>query len=394
VSTTTSTPEPGGAAGVVDRPVVAIYRDRLLMPTETYIRAQAEGMRRYRTHYVGMRRVPGLDLAADRVTVLNRGGRLGRLQEVGYKLVGVSPLLVRAVRRMRPTLIHAHLGIDGAAALPLARRLRVPFVVTFHGFDATATDEALRAGPYRWRLYLRRRAALQRHGDLFIAVSQYTRDKMLERGYPEQKTVVHYIGVDLERFRPDRAVQREPVVLFVGRLIEKKGVTHLIAAMQDVQRQLPEAELVIVGHGKLQAQLEAQAAESGVRVRFVGTLPADEVRGWMNRARVLCVPSVTAANGDSEGLPLVVLEAMAMGLPIVGSTSAGIPEAVTHGCQGLLGGEGDRAALADNLRVVLSDPDAWQRMSDGAIDRVRETFDLRRQNARLEELYDAARRAV
>jgi glycosyltransferase involved in cell wall biosynthesis len=232
---------------------------------------------------------------------------------------------------------------------------------------------------------------MKREVRLFIAVSEFIRRRMLERGFPEDRIVVHYIGVDTEFFRPDPTVVREPVVLFVGRLLEFKGVTHLIAAMREVQARVPEAELVIAGSDVLREQLEHQARESGVRARFLGTIRPEEVRGWMNRARVLCVPSVTTASGRTEGLPTVVNEAQAMGLPVVGSVTAGIPEAVLDGQTGLLGREGDRAALAANLEVLLTDAALWDRLSVAGMQRARERFDLRRQTALLEDLYDAVR---
>jgi glycosyltransferase involved in cell wall biosynthesis len=266
--------------------------------------------------------------------------------------------------------------------------------VTFHGYDATATDDWMRRESLRCRVFLRRRRALKRYGALFIAVSEFTRGKMLERGWPEEKIVVHYIGVDTAFFRPDPAVTRDPVVLFVGRLIEKKGATHLITAMRDVQARVPEAELVLIGHGSRRAQLERQASESGVRARFLGELPPEEVRGWMKRAQVLCAPSVTASNGDSEGLPTVIVEAQAMGLPVVASISAGIPEIVADGVTGFLGREGDVTALTAQLLTVLDDSALRERMGGAGRARVLAHFDLHRQTARLEALYDAARQSA
>jgi len=371
---------------------VAVYRDRLILATETYIRSQGEALTRYRSYYVGMRRAArSLELPSERVFVLNRGGVAGRAREFAYQELGVSRRLLSAVRPLRPALLHAHVGIDGAAALPLARRLGVPLVVTYHGFDATATDRAARKRGRRYRIYLRRRETLMREARLFIAVSQFIRASLLDRGFPENRIALHYIGVDTELFRPDPAVPREPVVLFVGRLIEKKGVRHLIAAMREVQARVPGSDLVIVGKGELKPELERQARELGVRARFLGALSPEEVRAWMNRARALCVPSVRAEDGDAEGLPIVAPEAMAMGLPVVGSDSAGIPEAIRHGTEGFLAREGDEAALATHLQALLTNPPLWERMSRAAQDRVRDRFNLRAQIAELETLYDSAR---
>jgi glycosyltransferase involved in cell wall biosynthesis len=243
----------------------------------------------------------------------------------------------------------------------------------------------------RYKVYLRRREALKREARLFIAVAQSIRARLIERGFPEDRIVLHHIGVDTELFRPDPAVPREPVVLFVGRLVEKKGVPHLISAMREVHARMPEAGLVIVGTGALRRTLERQARDLGVRAQFLGFVSPDELRGWMNRARVLCVPSVTASTGDEEGVPVVTQEAMAMGLPVVGSRSAGIPDAVSDGTNGFLAPEGDAGALAAHLHALLTDAPLWERMSRASRERARDRFNLRTQMAELEQIYDTAR---
>ena len=380
-----------GAAASGDRPVVALYRDRLLLGSETYIRTQGEALRRYQSLYVCMRRVRGLELPDERVLALNRGGRLGRLREVTFKLSGVSPRLERALRRRHPVLVHAHLGVDGAAAMPLARRLGLPLVVTYHGFDATASDEAAAKRGYRYRVFLRRRETLKRETRLFIAVSEFIRSRLLERGYPDDKVVVHHIGIDTTFFRARPEVPREPLVLAVGRLIETKGLTHLIDAMSQLRARLPEAELLIVGRGPLRDALEQQARASGARVRFLGMLTPPEVRDLMNRARVLALPSVTASDGTVEAFATVALEAQAMGLPVVGSISGGIPEAVVDGETGLLAPERDGRMLAHHIETLLTNTARWAKMSEGAARRVRALYDVRTQTAALEVLYDAVR---
>jgi colanic acid/amylovoran biosynthesis glycosyltransferase len=387
----TARPDSAATGADLDLPVVAVYREMLLNYNEPFIRAQGEALRRYRSHYVGLQRVAGPDLPEERTLVLNHGTRIGAASEAVFKLFGVSPPFVRAVRALRPALLHAHTGVSGAHALPLSRRLGVPLVITFHGYEATATDEELHRWRYRGRVFLRRRDAMKREARLLIAVSEFVRGRMLERGWPEDKVVVHYIGVDTRLFRADPGVAREPVVLFVGRLIETKGVTHLVAAMRAVQARVPGAELVIVGEGPRRRDLERQARESGVRAHFLGTLPAEEVRRWMSRARVFCTPSVTASNGTVEALALVAVEAQAMGLPVAGFRSGGIPEAVADGQTGLLAPEGDGVALAAHIEALLTDEALWNRLSAGAAARVRERFDLHRQTAVLEDLYDRAR---
>lgn len=369
------------------KPTVVVYRYALLAYSETFVRDQAEGLRHFTPFYVGARRVEGLSLPADRTITVNRDGKVGWAREILYRNWNFAPGLYRRVRRLNPALVHAHFGLDGASAMPLARDLRVPLLVTFHGFDATTKDEYARRSFYRHRAYLRGREALQREAQLFIAVSGFIRDKLLEQGFPPEKTVVHYNGVDVEALRTDPSAPREPIVLFVGRLVEKKGCEYLIRAMSRVQASRPEAELVVIGDGPLRASLERLAGEMLRRYRFLGAQNPESVRDWMRRASILSVPSITAASGDSEGFGLVFAEAQATGLPVASFASGSIPEVVAHGETGFLAPERDWEKLADYIARLLEDDKLRRRFGALGVERVRSMFDLRNQTRGLEELY-------
>jgi colanic acid/amylovoran biosynthesis glycosyltransferase len=376
------------------KPAIVFYRHYgLLGPYETFIRTQGEGLQRFTPYYVGLNRGGKLPLPVERTIVVNKGGVVGKAQEVVYKIWGVAPDLYRQVRKLNPVLIHAHFGIDGVQALPLARSLHVPLLVTFWGFDATVKDEYARRSRGH-RVYLRHREVLKREARLFIAVSKFIKEKLVEQGFPPGKIVVNYNAVDTETFRPDPTVPREPVVLFVGRLVEKKGVEYLIQAMARVQAEMPDAELVIIGNGPLRANLEESAAKLLNRYRFLGRQPLPVVRGWMNRALLLVAPSVTASTGDSEGMPTVVLEAQAMGLPVVGTIHSGTSEAVYHGETGFLVAERDWEALARCIARLLKDETLWQRFSRRGQERMRTTFSVHNQIRELENIYDRVLRGA
>lgn len=368
------------------RPVV-IYRDVLLAPSETFVRAQAEALVSFEPHYVGSRRAPGLELPSARTTVINHGTSLGRVRELAYKSVGWAPALTRQLRTLAPALVHAHFGPDGTLALPLARRAGAPLVVTFHGYDATMRDEALAAGSWAGRAYVRRRAQLWREASLMLAVSEFVRQKVEALGGPPERIRVHYTGIDTGFYRPAAEVARRPLVLFVGRLMEVKGCRYLLHAMRRVQAEIPEAQLVVIGDGPLRGGLEALARAELHQVCFLGVQTPEAVRAWMNRAQVFCVPSVTAENGAAEGFGLVFAEAQAMGVPVAGFVSGGVPEAVAHGETGLLVPERQVDRLADAITCLLRDAALWHRFSAAGQRRVRERFDLARQTERLEELY-------
>ena len=369
------------------RPKVIIWCGRLPSRSETFIVGQSGSMDRFVPHFAGCQSSgPESLVPADACVLANRGPG-GRVRDAIFKLTGVGPRLKRQIKELRPALIHAHHGVSGALALPLARSLRIPLVVTFHGADATtrAASSPLTsiAG---WAL--NRRAQWLREGPaLIIAVSQFIKRKLLAAGYAEEKIVVHHIGVNTDTFRADPAVAREPVALFVGRLVEKKGVEYLLRAMARVQRTVPNLHLVIAGDGPLRTSLEPLAAKLR-RCTFLGMQSHDVVKGWMNRASMLVAPSVTAASGDSEGLPTVIVEAQAMGLPVVATDHAGNTEAVADGRTGLIAEERDVQTLANHMVRLSSDRALWARLSHNARRQAEEQFDIREQTGILEDLYE------
>ncbi|MGZ8313143.1 MAG: glycosyltransferase, partial [Allosphingosinicella sp.] len=165
----------------------------------------------------------------------------------------------------------------------------------------------------------------------------------------------------------------------------------LIEALARLRPQAPQARLVVVGDGPERPALERQCAALGLAgaVHFTGAATRDEVAAWLRRAWLLAVPSLTARDGDAEGLPTVLLEAAASGLPAVGSDHAGIPEAIVDGKTGFVVPERDPAALAARLADLLGDGDRRYRMGVAARSLAEASFDAARQAGRLEELYDA-----
>jgi colanic acid/amylovoran biosynthesis glycosyltransferase len=366
---------------------IVIFRIELLPRSETFIATQATALRRYEPYFVGWRRVSGLELPTHQSWTADDAQLLGRLKELRFRYLGSTPAEIARLKTLSPRLVYAHFALDGYAAMRLARQLGLPLVTALHGYDMTMSDEALGATRLG-REYLNGRSKLQKECALFLACSEYVRDRALEQGYPADRTIVHSIGVDVHRFAPRTTQSRKPIVLFVGRLVEKKGCVHLIEAMTSVQRQHADAELVVIGDGPLRAYCEALAAARSVRCRFLGAQPPAVVQEWMAKSTVFCVPSIVAASGDAEGFGIVFIEAQAMGLPVVSTRSGGIPEAVEDEETGLLVAEADPAALAHAILRLMQDNELWQRFSLAGRRRVLEKFDLARQTRHLEKLFD------
>lgn len=370
---------------------VLLFRSELMPVSETFIAAQAGALRRYEPWFCGLKRIAGgLALDESRVVAAAEMSSLrGKLARRMYLRTGFAPGFLRRLEAVGAELVHAHFAVDACAALAVRRRLKVPMMVTLHGYDVMSEDAAFGA-LCEGRAYLRGRQALWDEARVFVCVSEWIRKKALKRGFPEEKLWVHPIGIDVEAFRP-AARAKESLVLFVGRLVEKKGCEYLLRAMRRVEEQMPEARLVVVGDGPLRESLQAEAR--GLRrCEFVGAAAAEQVREWMRRAAVVAVPSVVAANGDTEGMCLVALEAQAMEVPVVAFRGPGIE--VVDGETGLLVPERNAGALAEALVSLLRFESVAARMGAAGRARVERLFDLRRQTALLEDKYDEVLRGA
>jgi glycosyltransferase involved in cell wall biosynthesis len=362
---------------------ILVYRDRIVPRSEVhFLRRLYIGFERLRPVWIGRHRGDGLAELGAEPAFLGRAGPLGLLDRGLFKHLGTLPA-VPDLRAWRPRLVHAHFGRGGALALPIARALGVPLVVHYHGGDATK-DKHYRSGLVP-TIYQQRLAALQREAALFICVSEFIRDRLLARGFPPEKLIVHRYGVELAPEPAEPAAPDSPYLLFAGRFVEKKGIGILIESMRRLAGEGRDVKLLLVGDGSIAGELRRAAADLP-NVRFPGWLPNPELRALMRGALAVCVPSVEAESGDAEGLPNVVLEAMAAGAPVVATRHAGIGEAVEDDRTGLLVPPSDAAALAAALRRLIDSPDTARVMGDEARRVARDRFDATTQSRRLEEI--------
>lgn len=309
-----------------------------------------DGVRIHRFRYA-----PGRleDLAYD-------GGMLNRLRARPLRWLLVPPYLVamvlavrRLIRRRGHSVIHAHWLVPQGLAALFCRRVagrRVPVLCTLHGGDLFGLDVG-------WANRLR--ASILRRLDAVTVVSEAMRVRVKALGRDLSEDAVIPMGTDLtDRFTPDPAVQREPFLLFVGRLVRKKGVDLLLDAFASIAGDHPELRVVIAGDGPERTALEAKAGGLGVggRVRFLGSVPNDRLPDLYRRATAAVFPFRQEASGDQEGFGLVVVEAMGCGCPVVCTDVPAVrdifPETETVS---LIPPEtsGD---LASAIRRVLTDP--------------------------------------
>ena len=357
---------------------------------QRYVRDHAVRLRRYRPVLAGRRRVDGTPLD-DFPNFTLETGSSARFREFHFLLAGNDAALSAFIQQHRIKLIHAHFGPGGVEIMRVAARLGIPLIVTFHGWDVKLGAEAnshmsLYERLYRWRL-----PDLLRTSSEIICVSQKWRDRVVMLGCPPDKVHTNYLGVDCEFFDGVRG-QFDPMsIIFVGRLIRLKGVHVLLGALRILRDQGLDAHLDIVGEGPESTQLQKTADEQSLPVRFLGKKTAGEIRELLRRAAVLCAPSTTAGGQMPEALGLVLLEAQAMGVPVVGTRNGGIPETLEEGQTGYLVEEESPVALAGALARLLGKEALNRSFGQRARAFVSERFEINRSYSVLEGMYDRIR---
>ena len=369
---------------------VAIFRHQLFKRSEPFIADQAQQLLRFRPLYLGRERVSDSPTGADSASLSDVTAQRRFTSRVWQVLTRDPRPYLELIRDRKPRLVHAHFGVDAVYALPLARRLEVPLITTFHGYDATMSSAALlRSGKPAWWNYVLFRRAVAEHGTLFICISEYIRRRVIALGFPERRTRVHYMGVNTDEIRPSAQPAVRPTILHVARLVEKKGTRDLIEAVALVARVVPDVVLLIIGEGPLERTLRklVQERDLGNVVHFLGAQSHARVLELMSQTWLFALPSVEARSGDAEGLGIVLLEAAACGIPAVANRHGGIPEVVLDGATGRLCAEHQIDELAGALTDLLKDDSLRRRMGNAARERAQRYFSLKKQSAALESIY-------
>ena len=280
-------------------------------------------------------------------------------------------------------IIHCHFGALGLKATRAREvgALRGRIVTAFHGEDVTNYPKRFRPGLY---------SPLFEQGDLFLPISARWNDSLMAMGCPPERIRVHRMGVDLRRFVPRSSGSQQRVrIATVGRLVEKKGIEDAIMALSTVRTPF---EYLVAGDGPLRNQLEALARERlpAGAVHFLGAQTQDAVIPLLQSADIFLAPSVTGADGDIEGIPVSIMEAMALALPIVSTRHSGIPELVSHGVSGLLLEEHDIAGLSSALSDLAADPALRARFGAAGRAIVASEYNVATLTDRLIDLYSEA----
>ena len=300
--------------------------------------------------------------------------------------------LTQIAQRYQATLLHSHFGNMGWLNLPVARRLRIPHVVTFYGLDV----DFLPQQDARWHV---------RYRELFVEVDAILCEgphmvaRIVAHGCPQSKVHVHHLGVDVGAipFRPRVRLPGEPLrVLIAGAFREKKGIPYALEALGKLHHDVA-LQVTIIGD----AGDEPRSREEKRRILDViqrhGLGPYVQMLGFQPHARLLeeaylhhvfLSPSIHAEDGDSEGgAPVSIIEMAASGMPVVSTTHCDIPEVITDRISGLLAPERDVSGLIERLAWLATHPEEWERLVTAARHHIETEFDMAAQGMRLATLY-------
>jgi colanic acid/amylovoran biosynthesis glycosyltransferase len=291
--------------------------------------------------------------------------------------------LQRVVQKVRPHVLHAHFGPEGALLSPVAERMGLPFITSFYGYDASRLlDDA------EWRTHIRQ--WVFEAADT-ISLSHQMRKRLIAMGAPSERAYLVHLGKRLEEypFTPSERIRR---FLSVGRMTEKKGHLDTINAFASLVQRYPDAHLDVVGSGDLLGAVQDYVHARGLspNVTLHGILPHDRVRELFRSSDAFVLCSKRAANGDCEGTPTVLLEAQATGLPCISTFHAGIPETIPKENHHLLAQEGDVQGITECMHCLLqAGPEEIAAIAERGRSHVQEYFNVETEAAKLRQLYSS-----
>ncbi|MDB4441909.1 glycosyltransferase [bacterium] len=286
----------------------------------------------------------------------------------------------------RYDIIHCHYGPNGCLGVLLkdVGVLDGKVVTTFHGYDLSRLLKQKGNDVYDY---------LFEKGELFMPISERWRKKIGELGCDKRKIVVHKMAVDTRKFklisRGRRRTTNKVRLLTIGRLSKKKGIEYGIRAVARVVEKYPWVEYRIVGDGHIRSKVEALIEELKIagKVEVLGWMQQEDIIKLMEKADILLAPSVRSADGNEEGIPVVLMEALAQGIPVISTWHSGIPELIQDGESGFLVPEKDVGALAEKLEYLITHPKIWSEFGRKGRKFVEEHHDIERQNDQLLEIY-------
>jgi len=309
----------------------------------------------------------------------------GAINKLSFRLFGRFPMVKEMIERHEIDVLHGHFGNFSYRFLKTALDTNTPLVTSFYGRDLSSLA--------RKKKHRKRYLILFEKGHRFIVEGPSAAKALIKLGCPEDKIRVVHFGIYPKQI-PFKRRTWSPgetfEILMAAGLAEKKGHLYALAAVARLVQKGVGVHFTVIGSGEEQATIEKAVTELGLHrhVTLVPGMPYNALIDQMHRAHVFLHPSVTASDGDTEGgAPVVLLDALASGLPVVSSLHADIPTIVPHGLVGLLAPEGDVTALTSHLESLIDHPEQLSAFSESSRKHVEMNHDWNKQILKIEAVY-------
>lgn len=283
-------------------------------------------------------------------------------------------------------IIHCHFGLNGLLGVFLRNSgiLTGKLITSFYGYDISGYPKKFGDKVY---------SPLFQSGDAFWVISEQMQKQVLNLGADSEKVDIHRLGINCNRFsfksRPLHNSNRAKLIS-IARLVEKKGIEYSIRAFAKTAQENQFIKYNIIGDGILRENLEKLIQELNLkdRVEILGWKNQSEVTQLLSESDILLAPSVTAKDGDEEGTPVVIMEAMAMGLPVISTWHSGIPEMIKDGVSGFLVPERNVEELAKKINYLIQHPEIWEKMGRAGRKQIEQHHDINELNNNLVKKYE------
>ncbi len=308
--------------------------------------------------------------------------------QVPFFLIAMFVSLFILCRKIKPNVIHAHWIIpQGFIAIIVGKLLNIPVIATAHGGDAFSLNTDILSRLKKFTL---------KHCHSWTSNTKATADAFDSSNNIPKPTIIP-MGVDIEHFQSGNAdkllaEENKKIILFVGRLVEKKGVTYLIEAFAKLPKKTQDDSILwIIGDGAERASLENQAKQLGItNIKFWGQIQNKQLPNFYAASTLFVVPSVIDSKGDTEGQGVILLEAMASKTPVISTTVGGIPEVITHNKTGILVSPNNSNALSASIEYIFNNKDITNEYIKNAFIKVNNTYSWATVSERFIQLFNKA----
>lgn len=378
--------------------LVAHFCRQFLNPTETFIRNQIESHIDFSPIIIFKEYIPNnpyTKILLEKYPTLNLSSDSNRVKNLRYKYFRLNnkkdtDRIIKYIIDKKVDILHFHFGTDAGFFLKYLRFINIPKVVSFYGYDCSSFPRKYFS---LGKLYLKQRTF--RYADVILAMSQDMKEDLIKIGCPKEKIIIHYFGSKLEKFSffdRDISDKKDFTLLILATLTPKKGHRDLLYALNNlIKKGICNFKLRIVGSGPLEVELKRLVKNLSIDsyIHFVGSVPylSDQMLEEIKNADIFIHPSVTDDMGNKEGIPTIIIEAMASGLPVVSTYHAGIPSVISHNKTGLLVNEHDIDNLANEILKLMNNNTLRKEIGQNAQEFALKNLNLNEKEKELEDIY-------